>query len=256
MILSASGWLLASAGLACALATWWLGARRAEAIARATHELRGPLTAARLGLHAAMRSDRAPAGRLKAIELQLASATLALDDLTTARRGRGRVRPPARASDAVELRDLVAECAEAWRSRAEAEGLPLRLRWSAGPSIVVGDRLRLAQATGNLIANAIEHGGGLIEVVGRNTEAAVQVEVIDGGAGLPAPVSVLARRAGRQFAVRGRERRRAGRGRGLAIATEIAHAHGGRLAAGPSKRGARLVFELPLGRPDSACAGD
>jgi signal transduction histidine kinase len=35
------------------------------------------------------------------------------------------------------------------------------------------------------------------------------------------------------------------RGRGLAIATEIAARHGGRLTAAPSRRGARLVLELP-----------
>ena len=42
-------------------------------------------------------------------------------------------------------------------------------------------------------------------------------------------------------------------GRGLAIAAAVAEAHGGRLAAAPSERGARLVLELPAAR--RCCAG-
>ena len=74
-----------------------------------------------------------------------------------------------------------------------------------------GDRLRLAQATGNLIANAIEHGGGRVEVRGRARGADARIEVIDDGAGLPAPVAELTRRA---RGGRGAPRARAGDRRG------------------------------------------
>ena len=117
---------------------------------------------------------------------------------------------------------------------------PERASRSAGrarPRTWSGDRARLAQATGNLIANAIEHGGGAIELRGRAAGGSVRIDVIDDGAGLPAPVADLARRA------RGG---RGARGRGLAIASSIARDHGGRLAGAPSQRGARLVLELPV----------
>jgi len=68
----------------------------------------------------------------------------------------------------------------------------------------------------------------------------VRIEVRDDGPGLPAPVADLARRP------------RAGRGergRGLAIAADIAARHGGRLSAAPSPHGACLALELPLHRP-------
>ena len=52
-------------------------------VARASHELRGPLTAVHLGLHGL---SGEPA-RLAAIDLELRRAGLALDDLTAARRG-------------------------------------------------------------------------------------------------------------------------------------------------------------------------
>ena len=60
--------------------------------------------------------------------------------------------------------------------------------------------------------------------------------MLDAGPGLPAPVATLARRpqAGNGW-----------RGRGLAIACDIAARHGGRVATGPSGRGARVALELP-----------
>ena len=57
--------------------------------------------------------------------------------------------------------------------------------------------------------------------------------------GLPAPVGDLTRRP---RAGRGR------RGRGLAIAADIADRHGGRLVAAPAARGARVALELPAWR--------
>jgi signal transduction histidine kinase len=118
----------------------------------------------------------------------------------------------------------------------------LRARWTGCDASVRGDRFRIAQATGNLIANAIEHGGGVVEVQGRGHAAGARIEVTDSGCGLPAPVAELARRA---------HRGRGPRGRGLAIALAVAEAHGGRLAAAPSERGARLVLDLPA-EPASA----
>ena len=131
---------------------------------------------------------------------------------------------------------MLGDHVDAARASAMAHGVELQLAWTGAPVYVWGDHLRLGQAVRNLIANAIEHGGGLVEVRGRADPAAARVEVIDGGPGLPAPVAELTRRA---------RRGRGTRGRGLAIASAIVHDHGGRLAAAPSERGARLLLELP-----------
>jgi signal transduction histidine kinase len=230
---SVGGWLAASGAGLAAGAVWRALAGRMESVARACHELRGPLTAARLGLQIGASTGELSPARLRAIDLELGRAALALEDLDGART---RAIRPWRAPEPVDLAQLVTDSAEAWRAAATACGVSLSASWSGCPSRVWGDRLRLAQATGNLIANAIEHGGGAVEVRGCGGPRGARIEVIDSGPGLPAPVAELARRP---------HRGRGARGRGLAIATAVAVSHGGRVAAAPAPRGARLVLELP-----------
>jgi hypothetical protein len=105
---------------------------------------------------------------------------------------------------------------------------------------VRADRLRLAQALGNLVANAAEHGGGEVLVRVAVERGRVRLEVADDGPGLPVPVADL---------VAARSGRHGPRGHGLAIAQRIAERHGGRLLTAPAVRGARLVLDLPLARP-------
>ncbi|HYI18345.1 MAG TPA: HAMP domain-containing sensor histidine kinase [Solirubrobacteraceae bacterium] len=201
-------------------------ARQAELVADAGHELRGPLCAARLGLHGLDDAERAAA-----VDLELRRAALALEDLVEAGRGR-------RAGERSELVDvgaLLDDAAEAWRPLAVAFGASLAVEPLRGRALVRADPVRLAQACGNLVANAVEHGASPVRVRGRVLAGRVRVEVTDAGPGLPMPVSRLV----------GRRRRGAPRGRGLAIAARIAERHGGRLAAAPCARGACLVLELP-----------
>lgn len=229
--LALCGWLLAASAAAAALLAH---RRRDELVARACHELAGPLQVAGLALHAARR-EGGPAPRLAALDLELRRAVLALDDLDAARAGR-------RARDAATVVDvgcLLAQQALVWQVAARERGRGLRVAAASG-LLVRGDALRLAQAVGNLLANALEHGEGVVELrATRGADGGVRIEVRDEGSGLPAPVADLTRRP------------RAGRGergRGLAIAAEIAGRHGGRLAAAPSAAGARLALELPAER--------
>ena len=184
------GWLLAAGALAAAALLQRELARRAEMIARACHEARGPLHAARLGLHL-LSLPAGPAGpRVAAIDVELRRAGLALEDLHAARAG-SRARDRA---EAVDVRALVSTAVTAWRPAAAGAGASLHLDAPAGGALVRGDRLRLAQACGNLLANAIEHGGRRIELRARADASRVRIEVRDDGPGLPAPVADLARR--------------------------------------------------------------
>lgn len=194
--------------------------RRASRTARVCHEVRGPLTAAGLALHAASR--RGTDAVLPAVEAELARASAAVDDLFAA--GVAPLRP-------VDLVALVRERAPAWQAVAGrlVVGLP------DGPVVVEGDAVRLAQALGNLVANAARHGAPPIELDVRRRGGRVTIDVRDHGPGLGAPLAALG----------GRRRSRGRHGHGLAVARDVAAAHGGSLAAVPCAAGARLRLELP-----------
>ena len=231
------GWLAAGAcGLLAALLQARL-VRHASLVADAGHELRGPLCAARLGLHALEDVDRAAA-----VDLELQRAALALDDLAAAARGRR----AGERSILVDVGALLDDAAEAWRPLARAFGAELAVEPLRGRAVVRADPVRLAQACGNLVANAVEHGASPVHVRGRVLAGRVRVEVRDAGPGLPGPLLELVDGSGRGSRCLGWRRSPApARGRGLAIAAGIAERHGGRLAAAPSPAGACLVLELP-----------
>jgi len=234
-VLGVLGWLGCVGALTGLLAVRVAHARRWELVGRACHEVRGGMTAARLGLHLA-RLGRTPA--LATVEGELERVVLALDDLQCAREGR-------RAGEeegVVELGALAREVALGWAPVARRQGATLCV--GAGTAWVRGDARRLAQALRNLLANASEHGGGRVELTVRVERGRVRVSVEDGGRGLSAPVAELLRGAERRRRHLGPHRIEP-RGHGLPVIADVARRHGGTLTSAPSARGARLVLDLP-----------
>jgi signal transduction histidine kinase len=112
--------MLTSWALTLAFIAFYLRAHlRLVRVARATHELRGPLFAVGLGLHAL----GAEPARLAAIELELARAGRALDDLAAAPSGA----KPRTTRELVDLTALVDSYAPAWRTLAAGYGAGLRV---------------------------------------------------------------------------------------------------------------------------------
>jgi signal transduction histidine kinase len=225
-----AGWAIALLGAGAAAWAWARLRSRMELVARAAHELRSPLCAARLAVHAAARERGWPA--LAPVDRELARAGLALEDLGAARAG-GRAGERPERLDAV---DLLHEVRETWAPLAWPVRREVRVEPTTATLLVRADRLRLAQALGNLVGNALEHGSGSIVLRARGEGDRVRFEVEDRGAGLPLPLAALTRRprAGR-----------GARGRGLAIAQEIARRHDGTLREERTTGGCRLVVELP-----------
>lgn len=183
--------------LVAALARVVVLQRRLELVARADHELRRPLTALVLAAERGM-----PPGS------ELERVRLGLDDLAAARIGR-RAAP---ARESVDLFDLTRRAA---RGTAAVD-------WGAGRAQVRTDPRRLAQALGNLLANAAQHGRGPVTVRGRRTGTRVLIEVVDRGPGIRP------------------DRRRRG-ARGLKIAQAAAADAGGHLDAS-----GHPVIEIPV----------
>ena len=198
--------------------------RRAALVADAAHELAGPLTAISLGLEA-LRRQPAARRRADALGVELCRLQIAAEDAAAA--ARGRRAQPQRAP--VSLKELAAQASEAWRPAAERRGGRVSFDWKAGGASVHADRRRLAQAFGNLLANAVEHGGGEIVVRGRRSAGGLRIEVEDTGGG-------AGPRAGR----------RTRRGRGLGITARALGQAGGRLSSADRRDGGRIaVAELP-----------
>lgn len=190
---------------------------RMRLIAEAEHELRGPLQA--LAMAAEMHAPRPDAG--PDIGPDLERARIALADLSAARAGR-------RAEAGVEpirLDRLVWRAATASDLAARRVGGGVHLDWSAGPVTVHANRGRLSQALGNLLANAVEHGGGQIRVTGRKTKRGIRVEVRDSG-----------------------------RGHGLTIAAKAVRDSGGSLTAAKAGSGTAIAIELPVAETDPPAA--
>jgi two-component system osmolarity sensor histidine kinase EnvZ len=142
-----------------------------ERVARAEHELRGAATALALVCEA-LRRDPAARHHGAAIDAQLDRLRAGLADLETARGNKGREG----ASEEVELSALIAAAARPWDGT--------EVEWEGGPVAATLDRGRFAQALGNVLANAAEHGVGPVRVTGRPHDGGVRVEVRNRGRGL------------------------------------------------------------------------
>jgi signal transduction histidine kinase len=220
----AVGWTLA---LACAVAALAMR-RRLERVADVEHEVRGALTAFGLGVE---RLARTPAGRrlAPALESELARARSALADLPGA---------PGDARPAAPLERLVRSAAGAW-SAAVRNG-EIEVEWAAGPRVAAASPGRVAQALGNLVSNAAEHGDGPVRVRASRSSSAVRVEVSNRFR--PAPVEPFPHQGGEKAPQIGY----GGRGRGLRIAGRAARAAGGRLTVSAARDGVTAALELPV----------
>jgi signal transduction histidine kinase len=151
-----------------------------ELVARAEHELRGAATALALACDA-LRRDPAAGGHAAMIDAQLDRLRAGLEDLEAARGG-GRARDAAEAAaetaagnEPVELSSLTRAAAQPWETS---------FAWEGGPAPANLDRRRFAQALGNVLANAAEHGSGDIRVTGRAHNGGVRLQVRNRGRGL------------------------------------------------------------------------
>ena len=163
--------LAVAAAVVLTVRLWRVNRALRERAARVAHEIRQPLCAAQLGLHGAARRGEIGPTLVAALEFELRRAAFALEDPAAAR--------PAD----VDLHALLDCQVRTWREVAAAHGASLDLDPGPGTAVVHADALRLAQATSNVVANAIEHGGGRIVIRTVRVADRIRVEVADGGRG-------------------------------------------------------------------------
>jgi signal transduction histidine kinase len=109
--------------------------------------------------------------------------------------------------------------------------------------IISGDRVRLEQALGNLVDNALRHGAGTVRLNAGRTDDSVALRVSDVGAGFP---EEFLPRAFERFSRADAARAGRGAGLGLAIVASVARAHGGSVtAANRAEGGAEVTLRVP-----------
>lgn len=217
--------------------------RERSFVADAGHELRTPLALLKAELELALRRPRS--------EIELAAAVrsaadetdrltqLAEDLLLLARSDRSQL-PLER--EPIGVQTLLGTVAARFDSRARREGR--RIEVDAADALeMTADRVRLEQALGNLVDNALAHGDGVVRLSALERNGHVELHVRDEGAGFPAD---FLPRAFDRFTQADSARTGAGTGLGLAIAEAVSAAHGGSAhAANRSEGGSDVWLRLP-----------
>ena len=127
-------------------------------------------------------------------------------------------------------------------ARAESAGRRVDVDVPAG-SEIDADRLRLEQALGNLLDNALRHGDGTVTLQrAAATTGPSSSTSTDEGPGFPTS-SPSVRSSGSAAPTRRAEAE--GSGLGLAIVDAVAHAHGGTAGLTRQEHGADVWLRLP-----------
>ena len=217
-------------------------------VADAGHELRTPLTLLRTELELALRQatsadDLREAVQRSSIEVDRL-VQLAEDLLLMAQSNAGRL---ALRIEPLDSADLLASTASRFEWRVQETGRRIALE-AGGDTSMRGDRVRLEQALGNLIDNALRHGGGDVELSAAAAGGAVELHVTDQGPGMPPEfIDRAFERFTRADAARGHG---GGAGLGLSIVRMIAEAHGGEAhAENRGGGGADVWVTLPADGP-------
>nr|WP_179894417.1 HAMP domain-containing sensor histidine kinase [Streptomyces sp. or20] len=223
--------------------------QRKAMVSDVAHELRTPLSNIRGWLEAAQDglADPDPAFVSSLLEeaVLLQHIIDDLQDLAAADAGVLRLHP-----ESVEIRELLSQVAAAHQARAENAGVTLAVTATAPGRALRADPVRLRQAVGNLVSNAVRHTpeGGRVTLrayAHEEGDGTVLVEVADTGSGIPPEdLPHVFDRFWR--AEKSRSRRTGGSGLGLAIVRKLVEAHGGTVdATSVEGEGSTFVLRLP-----------
>jgi len=226
---------------------------RDEFFSIATHELKDPLFSLQLSIqllrHAATRQGEIPpylAHHLEVGQRQTERLSRLIDNLLDVSRIMNR-----RLQldiEALDLGELVRECAERFRERGVATRTPITVD-AATPLIGYFDRLKIEQVITNLLSNALKYGAGkpvAVRVAGGDDDETAVVEVADQGPGIAA--ADQARIFGR-FERASDGHKKESLGLGLYIVRSLVEAHGGSVVVRSEPgQGATFVVTLPRKR--------
>jgi two-component system osmolarity sensor histidine kinase EnvZ len=208
--------------------------QRTEMLAGVSHDLKTPLTRLRLQL-AMMGGSEDTAPLLQDVR----EMEHMLDEYLDFARG-----DSGEEAERADLGEVLAEAALAAASARAGGSERLRMEAPAGISLAV-KRNALKRCATNLIDNALKHGNRVDVALTQNPRF-VEILVDDDGPGIPESRREEAFRPFHRLD-EGRNLQAGGVGLGLAIARDIARAHGGDIVLGASQLGGlRAALRLPM----------
>ena len=219
--------------------------RERSFVGDASHELRTPLALLKTELELALRRPRSEAELEHALRSAAAEtdrlAQLADDLLLLARSDSSGL--PLHVAP-VSAREVLEGVAERFARRAHAADRPIVVEASESIALTA-DKLRLEQALGNLVENALRHADGPIRLTAADRDTRIELHVIDEGGGFPPE---FLPRAFDRFSRADDARSGDGTGLGMSIADVVAKAHGGSAhASNRESGGADVWLSIPPG---------
>jgi signal transduction histidine kinase len=214
-------------------------------VADASHELRTPLAILKAEVDLALSQGRSP----RELQAALASVSeetdrliqLAEDLLTIAQTDQGELPVQLAPTEIGEVLDGVAL---RFARRAEDGGRAIEVRVEPGLQGPV-DRLRLDQALGNLLDNALRYGSGAVDLSAAGHDGSIEIHVRDRGPGFG---DDFLPHAFERFSREDASQRNGGSGLGLSIVDTIVRAHRGEAhVANAEGGGADVWLVLPDG---------
>jgi len=213
-----------------------------------SHELNTPLSVIKLeatGLRDGLQAPESASDHIIQEVDRLRGLVTDLDWLAETDQGELRLTP-----EPSPVSELLAEEVDRWQPQAQAQEIELSLLVSGDLPELNIDRLRMSQALGNVVNNAIhaaEAGGSVVIEAGLKEDDTLAIAVTDDGIGIDA--ADLPHVFDRFYRTdQSRSRGIGGTGLGLAITRAIVEAHGGTITVasdGPGQ-GAAVTIGLPL----------
>lgn len=151
----------------------------------------------------------------------------------------------------LDLAEIVDGLSELYEPLAEEAGLTLSASVEHGLSLT-GNRELIGQALANLIDNALKYGKpegdapATVAVTARRIGETIELGVADHGAGIP---EADRGRVLERFVRLDQSRTKPGFGLGLALASAVAHLHGGAIRLSGNAPGLDVVMLLPVAPP-------
>ena len=215
---------------------------RRHLVADVAHELRTPVAVLQAGHEALLDGVAEPTpAQLASLRDEVLRLARMVDDLQTLAEADAAALNMAQTR--ADLADIAATAADSLAGRFEAGGIAVERQLTS--VAVLADVGRLHQVITNLLTNALKFTppGGRVTIPAGPADRGAVVRVTDTGAGIPA--DELPRIFDRFW--RGRQASRtSGSGIGLAVAAELARAHGGELTATSTEgHGTQVTLTLP-----------